>query len=183
MTPLARHIRPLAEILGDTPARVYERMRELTREGLLDPVPGAARGPAGVQATPRTIATMVIGMLASVSLTGAGPRARAVVEGIPGPPVPGEVWPFVSEDGERFIDALVRILTDEALAALVYEIEVDTAHRSAVIKFPNPLPMVFTTEGDRIEPPPLLGIRTRKSINYDTIAALAEMVREIMTAS
>ncbi len=180
--PLARHIPRIAEILCERTNAIYQRQRALVAEGVLEPVPGLHRGPAAVPATPRTVATLVIGMLASTSLTGAGQRARDVVEGIPMPPVPGEVWPF-AEDGEHFIDAFVHILTDEALAALVREIEVDTARRSAAIKFNYPVPMVFTIEGYRIETPALLGIRTRKSINYDTIAALAAVVREIMTAS
>jgi hypothetical protein len=178
-TPLARHLPALAAVLGEKPTTLYERQRELIREGLLHAVQGRGRG-SGVQATPEAVAMLLVGRLASIGLAGAGPRTRGIAEAVllPPPPVPDRP-PYVPADGARFVDVLVSVLTDEALAALVYAIEVDTAYCYAVISFPKTLPIVFTDRNKTESVPP---IRTRNSISGDTLRALAAAVKDI-TAS
>ncbi len=187
-TPLARHIPALAAVLGEKPTTLYERQRELIREGLLHAVPGRGRG-SGVQATPRTIATLVLGMLASVELAGSGRRTRMIADSV----VPGRVSPSLVADGECLLDFLVRIVSDEGLAHHVYEIEVEALSRVATIRYrseSNMPPILFSPRIEAVPwpnfpqqtDPPLRGIRTRKSIDSLTIGALAAEVAKL-TAS
>src|ERR1700733_13567954 len=67
----------LAEVLNVNRTTLYERQRALTREGLLEVLPGHGRG-SGVRATPESFAMLTIGMLASVNLADVGPLARSL---------------------------------------------------------------------------------------------------------
>jgi hypothetical protein len=177
---LKAYLPVLGRIVDQMPISLYERQKSLAAEGLLHLVPG--RGPgSGVRATPEAVATMVCSLLTSTGLTGdLGPRTRCIAETVLMRPPPGpDQPPYVPADGTRFLDVLVRVLSDEALAALIHEIEVDAALRYAVIRFPNTLPIVFTDRNRTASVPP---IRTRNAIDKDTIRALAAAVKD-MTAS
>ena len=86
----------LAKIFNTTPAAVYERQRALVRAGLIAAGPG--RGPGkGVQATPRTIAALLIGMLVTESLTEAVELTERVMH-LKNENKPGETFAQVLED-------------------------------------------------------------------------------------
>jgi hypothetical protein len=68
MSSLKSFLYEVAPVVGMTSSSLYERQRELVRHGLLPVREG--RGPgSGVPLTPETVATFVIGLLASDSLT------------------------------------------------------------------------------------------------------------------
>lgn len=172
-TPLARHIPALATILGEKPTTLYERQRELLREGLLQALPGRGRG-SGVQATPEAIALVLCSLMASPSLTGAGPRTRAMAESMTAPPA--SPTPCGLTGATRFAAALARILSDEARAERVKEIRVRTGDRLATIEYEGGGPTIFV-DPDRDRPDPFPpGINTVNSIYHGTVRELASLV-------
>jgi hypothetical protein len=65
---LKTYLPRLAEIVGSTPASLYERQRALTRLGLLTAQPG--RGPgSGIKLSADSVAVMVISLLATENLS------------------------------------------------------------------------------------------------------------------
>jgi hypothetical protein len=67
----------LAGAVGYTPAALYERQRALGRAGLLQV--GTGRGPgSGVRATPRSVALLLISVLATDSLSETVERTKAL---------------------------------------------------------------------------------------------------------
>jgi hypothetical protein len=195
-TGLKAFLPTLARLLGDQSAiALYERQKMLVIEGVLHPVPG--RGPgSGVRATPETIAMLLIALLASGS---SGPRVRGLAEAITAPPgAPPK--PCGLTDATRFVDALARVLSDEALAARVSQIYVTASHRYATVRYGDePLPVATlvlppphlppdgpklrsSTFVDPNRPDPAPAISTDSSIENRTIRALAAAVKD-MTAS
>src|SRR5262245_46070052 len=109
----------LARMVGKTPAALYERQRVLVEAGLLQAVPG--RGPgSGVRATPRSMATLLIALLATESVAEIGERTKDVID--------------LKSTGKRrrcpitgkktFAEALTAILASEELAKQIEYIEV-----------------------------------------------------------
>jgi hypothetical protein len=65
---LKTYLPRLAEIVGSTPAALYERQRALTRLGLL--IPQAGRGPgSGIKLSADSVAAMVISLMATENLS------------------------------------------------------------------------------------------------------------------
>ncbi|WP_092031059.1 hypothetical protein [Bradyrhizobium sp. OK095] len=120
---LKSYIPTLARVLNDSESALYERQRALVREGLLEATPGKGPG-SGVRATPESVAMLLIGYLASVSLVEAGERARAIARAKAG----------VGKTAEAFKDALARTLSSEELAATVKTIRVGITHGDASIE-------------------------------------------------
>jgi hypothetical protein len=118
----------LAEVLNVNRTTLYERQRALTREGLLEALPGHGRG-SGVRATPESFAMLTIGMLASVNLADVGPLARSL----------GRATLIDSEcrlTGAKTLHAaLSRIFADESLAERVSGISVHVNAGRAAIGF------------------------------------------------
>jgi hypothetical protein len=107
----------LARVLNETPDALYERVRALDREGLLVSVPGKGPG-SGVRATPESVAMLLIGLLASVSLTEVGTLARSFSRAVP---IDSEC-PLTG--AKSFHAALTRIFSDVSVAERVSEIAV-----------------------------------------------------------
>jgi hypothetical protein len=151
----------LARVLGETTDALYERQRALDREGLLESRPG--RGPgSGVRATPESIAMLLIGLLASVSLSDAGARARDIAK-----------TKNVGKTAEIFKDALARILSDDGLAAAVKVIRVAVTHGYASIE---------SETGNTVfmgRKPGKSAVRVDVAIDADTVRALAKLVSEL----
>jgi hypothetical protein len=153
---LAHYLPALAAVLGEKPATLYERQRELIREGLLQALPG--RGPgAGVQATPEAVAMLLIGMLSDVGLTGSGPRTRAIAT-------------------PHCVDAVARILADPALAEHVTGITVAAEIWGVVIGYDDRDTAAF---GASNLPPYGRAIRWNSSIDGATVRALAAVVAKL----
>jgi hypothetical protein len=69
----------LADILGSTPAAIYERQRALVRQGLL-PAP-VGRGPGnGIPATADTVAMILIALMVTDNLSDTDNRVKRVAE-------------------------------------------------------------------------------------------------------
>jgi hypothetical protein len=105
----------VARILGESETTLYERMRALVREGLLEAAPGHGRG-SGVRASPESMAMLVIGMLATAAWSETGPAARALAEAVPRDIFGGR------SNKPSFKDELTRIFADESLASQVERI-------------------------------------------------------------
>jgi hypothetical protein len=172
-TPLARHIPALAAVLCEKPTTLYERQRELLREGLLQALPGRGRG-SGVQATPEAVAMVLCSMMASLGLSGSGPRTRAIAEAIT--PSSNPICKLTGTT--RFVDAITRILSDETVAARVREIRVTVSHRYATIEFDKKGSTTFV-DPNRPEPGSF-GVVT--NLWQPAIRALAATVKDL-TAS
>jgi hypothetical protein len=115
----------LARMVGKTPAALYERQRVLVEAGLLQTVAG--RGPgSGVRATPQAMATLLIALLASESVTEIGERTAAVMK-------------LKIASGKRctitgkktFAEALTAILSSEELAKQIGLIKVIRSSKTA----------------------------------------------------
>ena len=126
-TSLKSFLPVLSRILGETPEAIYERQRALVRGGLLESVPGHGPG-SGVRATPESVAMLLIGLLATVSLSESGPRARDIAKAVAGARCP-------LTGAKTFRDALARILSDEALAARVNDVTVQVNAGLAAIHY------------------------------------------------
>jgi hypothetical protein len=119
----------LADVLKANLATLYERQRALVREGLLESLPGHGRG-KGVRTSPESIATLIIGMLASVSLAEVGSLARSFSKAVP---ALGPVCPLTG--AKTFQGALSCIFSDESLSKRVNEITVRVNAGHAAIAF------------------------------------------------
>jgi hypothetical protein len=117
----------LARLLGTTPAALYERQRALVRVGLLDA--GEGRGPgSGVRTTVASVSLLLIGVLASDSLTDAEIRARDIANAAP---LDADRCPLTGM--RTFQDALASILTMQSRSRRVVEISVSrTAARAKI---------------------------------------------------
>jgi hypothetical protein len=176
----------LAHALNESPDTLYERQRALVREGLLQSLPGRGRG-SGVVASIESVAMLLIGLLASVSLSNAGPAARAIAKAAPAKKCP-------LTGAATFKDAVAQILSDKALAARVNVIRVAVTHGYAEILFDGssseislrglatnakvtraPENSVFVA---RLAKGP--GLRIDVAIDAGTVRALAETVTELL---
>src|SRR5882757_855812 len=117
MAPSLKAFLPiLASALNEKPDTLYERQRALVREGLLESLPGRGRG-SGVQATAESVATLLIGIMGSVSLADAGPAARSLSDAKHGAKCP-------LTGAKNFHAALAAILSDDRVAKRVTGITV-----------------------------------------------------------
>jgi hypothetical protein len=78
-TSLKALIPPLAKLWGLNPNALYERQRALIRAGLLEARPG--RGPgSGVEASPESVAMLLISVLATDSLSEVEEKTRLAAD-------------------------------------------------------------------------------------------------------
>jgi len=187
MAPALKTVIPaLAAALSAPESMLYERQRALVREGLLKSRPGHGRG-SGVQATPDSIAMLVVGILASVGLSKAGPRARAMAGSKVGEALVDTGGPkecrFTGQ--VRFVDALARILADEQLVARVRMIEVGVTRGWARIVYQPPRRATSDESffyGRREDPPhdlgdaSLDGLQITVGISGETTKKIAKVV-------
>lgn len=150
----------LARILDESTDAIYERQRVLDREGLLESIPGKGPG-SGVRAAPESVAMLLIGLMASVSLTEAGARARDIAK----------IKDGVGKTAETFKDALARILSDDPLAATVKIIRVGVTSGVASIEFENMDRVVFVGRASE-----KLALHIEVAIVAKTVRALAKLV-------
>ena len=79
MIGLKAFLPKLSELVGVTPAALYERQRSLVHAGLLHGESG--RGPgSGVRLTPNSVAMLLISLLATDSLSEVEERAKSVAK-------------------------------------------------------------------------------------------------------
>jgi hypothetical protein len=161
-------ITALAPVLGESESTLYERQRALVREGLLEAEAGHGPG-SGVRATSESVAMLLVGMLASASLSEAGPSARLIAERATKPAPPCKLTRET-----RFVDALARVLSDESLAARVSVIRVAVTHGYASIEFDKAR---LTTFVGRM--PKEGRLRIDVAIPSGTLRALAKIVARL----
>ena len=176
MTSLKSHLPALATILGETTATLYERQRVLVSAGLLKSARGHGPG-SGPRASLESVTVLLLGMLASASLSEAALSARAIARARPHP---GETCSFTG--AKTFKDALAAILADETLARRVNEIVVsegytvvryDGAHwKEGPERFAANPPESSIFQGSTAKQ---RGIRFQASISGDTLVALAKL--------
>src|ERR1700704_5864556 len=128
MASLKLFLPQLAAVLQVNPHTLYERQRVLMREGLLPVVPG--RGPgSGVHVSPKSVAALLVSILATDALTQAGADTRKLARAKQNEnrcPLTGET---------RFQNALERLLSSESLAESTLRIEVERMGLTARIGF------------------------------------------------
>src|SRR4051812_7306085 len=113
----------LGRIVDELPGALYERQRMLVREGLLEEVTGHGPG-SGVRATPETVAVLLIGVLASESLSKASLAVRRIVSAVPAGVPTGARRRCALTGGTTFKEALINILSEEQLLKRVTTVEV-----------------------------------------------------------
>jgi hypothetical protein len=153
----------LARILGATEFALYERQRALVREGLLELRPGHGRG-SGVQATAEAVAILVIGMLASSSLTEVAACTRELAKAR----VSGGKCRLTG--ATTFQDALAALLADVTLASRVREVLVGQTIGQAYIRYADP-PKSSVFVGT---PAKRAAIQFTASLPAETLIALAK---------
>lgn len=133
MTSLKSFCETLAPYLDRTPAALYERQRALVRMGALpDPVRGRGKG---LEATPATVAMLVIAVMETDSLSGTDLRVHLLAKAR---------YRFAQDKGGGrceltgkvlFADALAAILGSTRLAAQVLRVRVFRDQSHAQIYF------------------------------------------------
>jgi hypothetical protein len=163
-TSLKAFLPVLSRILGETPDALYERQRALMREGMLEA--SAGRGPgSGVRATPETVALLVIGLLASASLSDAGPRARSIADARPG--YPKHKCPLTG--ATTFAGVLGKVLSDEQISKRVTELNISPSGGLASIRYDDTISLSLTKTDES-------KVRFTASIDAKTVQALAKAV-------
>lgn len=119
----------MAGELGLTPAALYERQRVLVAANLLKPEKG--RGPgSGVRATPKSVAWLLISVLAAQGLSdveeSAPLMARLKLSGSERGPLDWET---------TFVDALAWALSSPANASKVTYVHVEITRKTATVHF------------------------------------------------
>ncbi|SRR5713101_6215474 len=138
-TSLKSFIPVLSRILGVSPEALYERQRVLVREELLESVPGHGPG-SGVRATPESVAMLLIGVLASPSLSEAGPAARLIANARPG--YPKHKCPLTG--ATTFAGVLAKVLSDESISKrVVKDLSISPSGGLASIYFDDTISMSF----------------------------------------
>lgn len=149
MTSLKAILPDIGPLLGMTHHTLYVRQQSLTREGLLVARPG--RGPgSGVVASPETVATMLVAVLAGLSPADVAHQTRAFCAAVSASGGDSGVCPFTGR--RNFKDALAAILADERMVARIDDILVAPSHGHAFIRYDAPAPSAFT--GPLPPPPP-----------------------------
>ena len=122
-TSLKAFIPALARLLEQNPNGLYERQRALIRAGLLEA--RAGRGPgSGVEATPASVAMLLVSVLATDSLSEVEWATRAGAE-------------LTDQTPTTFAEALTAILGSETLAAECRGVTFIRNQPSAIIYIKN----------------------------------------------
>jgi hypothetical protein len=162
----------LSRILGETSEALYERQRALVREGLLESAPGHGPG-SGVRVTPESVATLLIGVLASPSLSGAGLAARSIANARPG--YPKHKCPLTG--ATTFARVLAKVLSDEAISKRVIDLNVSPSAGLASVHYDdkNTISLSFTKQhGSKV--------RFSASLAPETIHEITKAMTKLMEA-
>lgn len=121
MPSLKTYTAKLAELLGITPAVIYERQRALVRAGLLSYDDG--RGPgSGVKATPASVATLIVATMSANNLAETAERTLDIARA-----------KSTKAGREFFLDTVVELLKSRKLAATVHQITISRSSADASI--------------------------------------------------
>ena len=161
-----------------TPSALYSLQVAYLRAGLLDAVKG--RGPgSGVQASSKTLAQFLIALATNASSKENVRDAKALAKARP---LMNNECPL-TKTKTTFVDALVRLLTDESLASRVNEVDIGSGQ--AMIRYDG----AHWKEGPErwaAKPPvnsifvarvPNRGLRFSASISGDNLLALAKVLK------
>jgi hypothetical protein len=190
MASLKSLIPELAQALDMKPAAMYERQRALVRARLLEMRPG--RGPgSGVLATPKSLAMLLIAILATESLSETEERARVFANlkvsnfvdfGSGKPPRKVKQCPITGK--RTFFDALTAAFATEDLSSVLGYIRAQRQRfkTSAEIGFSGDDDRTkiieFTSRTATIGP---AGVTRLAILGRETLAAIASILREAPT--
>lgn len=166
----------IGRILGVSPHALYVRQQALMRAGILDVLPG--RGPgSGVVASPTSVATLLVSMLAATSLPDAPERTKALMDASW-----TESCPLTGKP--RFGEALAAVISDPATAKRIVDVEAWQA-RQARIRFDG-APWTLGPDAYAKDPPKHSNFLAKNvaekplqiavGITGDTIRAIADLV-------
>ena len=149
----------LGEVLAVPAATIYERVRKLVGGGLLQPAE-QERGPGGgVRATPSTVATLLIAMMATDSLSKVAARTRVFQK-------------LRNTEGETFLDALTDILSKPVkIAGVRVQRDFEQAmvlHGESIVTFSKP--------GRSPLEPKEFGLFSEVSIYSKSLQAIADIL-------
>jgi hypothetical protein len=109
----------IGDLLQMSPDAIYERQRALAKAGLLEETQG--RGPgSGVRATPETMATLLITLLAADELNDVSTHVKRILN-------------LKSKGGRTFLQAVTERLSDPATCKDLLQIDVSRTAQSAFI--------------------------------------------------
>lgn len=169
MASLKGYIPKLANLLGMTPALLYERQRELVRSGLL--VGKQGRGPgSGVEATPMSVAVLLIAATASNELSETTAKARELSE-------------TVRRRGKgRFLEAISELLGSSSKAETVAAITISRSYPHAKIVWRQGRGLRVSSGGDtfdgplRTQPPVRIMVEVDGSVVSEIAKDLANLL-------
>jgi hypothetical protein len=118
----------LARLMPGTPDSLYERQRNLARDGLLEHEPG--RGPgSGARLTPKGVALLMISSMASLNLSESARLTRIVA----GAKARDKRCPLTGKS--TFVDALAELLSNKNLLDRTRVISVSGTQGRGAIEF------------------------------------------------
>jgi hypothetical protein len=154
----------LTEILGIPAATIYERQRRLVAGGSLESAE-QMRGPGGgVRATPLAVATLLISLLATDSLTDTHKRTSTFFN-------------LKNSNGEKFGYALATILDDDAIDENIAGVRVQRDRDQAILLVGASATFFGKPGRDWKEPPRELGLFVDVSIYRKSLQAIADILK------
>jgi hypothetical protein len=165
MASLKGYIPKLADLLGMTPALLYERQRELVRSGLLARKPGHGPG-SGVEATPLTVATLLIAATASNELSETTEKTR-------------ELSDVARRRGKgRFLEAVSELLGSPSKAETVAAMTISRSYPHAKIFWRQDRALRVSSDGDTFDVPRRTQPPVRIMVEVDG-SVVSEIARDL----
>jgi hypothetical protein len=143
MTSLTSLLPELAPLFGLTTAAIYERQRALVRLGELPKPKGRGIG-SGAEATPETVAILVLACMLADNLTDIDSRVGKLANARS-----DSACRFTK--AARFLEALAAVLASEKLASRVIQVRVHRTELAGQIEFSSRSRPAIT--GDLVESP------------------------------
>lgn len=135
MVSLSRFLSLLAPNFYLTVPAIYERQRALVRLGHLKTPEGRGRG-SGAEATPETVAILLVALLATDNLSDVDDRISRLANARFDTAAGSKVCPLTG--AKTFVDALAAIMSSEDVAASVDSIEVSRTDLWAALYYRRP---------------------------------------------
>ncbi|MGA7182700.1 MAG: hypothetical protein WBY67_05235 [Pseudolabrys sp.] len=172
-TSLKSFLPVLSRILAEPADALYKRQLALVREGLMESVPGQGRG-SGVRATPESVAMLLIGVLASPSLSQAGPAARWIANARPG--YPKYQCPLTG--ATTFGGVLAKVLSDESISKRVVNVSVQPSAKLASVTYDDDHAISLSFDKQHESK---IKVRFSTSLAAETIHELTKAVTKLLS--
>jgi hypothetical protein len=171
MSSLKAFLLQLADVIGTTPAALYERQRALVRQGVLRPLVG--RGPgSGVKLSADAVAALLISMGAAGSLSEVDSRIIKYCE------AQSAIGKCLFTNQKRLRGALAAILTDPNLLGRTGDIVVHHEYPLATIDYRREDGEIELSLFGTTKPLPQSGSKLCSLIRSELLSEISNLLRE-----